>query len=248
MPNMPKINLVGKSDVGLKRTNNEDSFIASPELDFCLVADGMGGAAAGEKASRIFAETASEIFSNSNDRSSNDETLELIRIAFNFANKRILNHVKQNPDHKGMGCTAELMALSGNDFVIGHVGDSRTYRLRNGQFKQLTKDHSLVQHQIDNGLITQTEAKNHSMRNVILQAVGIKKNFTLDLIKGATLSGDLFLLCSDGLSDMVGDDLIQNLLLSDTASTLPQKAEKLIELAKKAGGSDNVTVVLLEII
>jgi len=238
---MPEINFVGKSDSGLKRRNNEDRFMVRSELGFCLVADGMGGAAAGEIASRIFAETTLEIFSTSAGRSEK-ETIELVQRAFNFANERILSHVKKNPHHKGMGCTAELMAFSDKGFVIGHIGDSRTYCLRDGQLKQLTQDHSLVQNQIDQRLITPAEARNHPLRNVILRAVGIKKKLALDLIRGIMFSGDLFLLCSDGLSDMVDDNQIRNILFS--TAPLLQKVEKLIESANAAGGYDNITVVL----
>ena len=241
---MPEINFVGKSDSGLKRTNNEDRFMVRSELGFCLVADGMGGAAAGEIASRIFAETTLELFSSSAGRSEK-ETIELVQRAFNFANERILSHVKKNPHHKGMGCTAELMAFSDKGFVIGHIGDSRTYCLRDGQLKQLTQDHSLVQNQIDQRLITPAEARNHPLRNVILRAVGIKKKLALDLIRGITFSGDLFLLCSDGLSDMVDDNQIRNILFS--TAPLLQKVEKLIESANTAGGYDNITVVLADI-
>ena len=241
---MPEINFVGKSHSGLKRTNNEDCFMVRSELGFCLVADGMGGAAAGEIASRIFAETTLELFSSSAGRSEK-ETIELVQRAFNFANERILSHVKKNPHHKGMGCTAELMAFSDKGFVIGHMGDSRTYCLRNGQLKQLTLDHSLVQNQIDQRLITPAEARNHPLRNVILRAVGIKKKLALDLVRGITFSGDLFLLCSDGLSDMIDDDRIRNILFS--TAPLLQKVEKLIESANAAGGYDNITVVLANI-
>ena len=241
---MPKINFVGKSDSGLKRTNNEDCFMLRSDLGFCLVADGMGGAAAGEIASRIVTETALELFSSSAGRSEKD-TIELIQRAFNSANEKILNHVKKNPHHKGMGCTAELMAFTDKGFVIGHIGDSRTYCLRDGQLKQLTQDHSLVQNQIDQRLITPAEARKHPLRNVILRAVGIKKKLALDLIRGITFSGDLFLLCSDGLSDMVDDNQIRNILFS--TAPLLQKVEKLIESANAAGGYDNITVVLADI-
>ncbi len=214
------------------------------ELGFCLVADGIGGVAAGEIASRIFAETTLEIFASSAGRTEKD-IIELVQRAFNFANEKILNHVKKNPNHKGMGCTAELMAFSDKGFIIGHIGDSRTYCLRDGQLKQLTEDHSLVQNQIDQRLITPSEARNHPLRNVILRAVGIKKKLALDLIRGITFSGDLFLLCSDGLSDMVDDNQIRNILFS--TAPLLQKAEKLIESANAAGGHDNITVVLADI-
>jgi protein phosphatase len=234
----------GKSDIGLKRAGNEDAFVISPELGLCLVSDGMGGAAAGELASRIFAETATEVFTGSMNRSG-EETRELVRNAFNLANKTILDHSENNPEHKGMGCTAELLAFFEDGFAVGHIGDSRTYRLRNGLLKQLTRDHSLVQDQLDQGLITQSEAKNHHLRNVILKALGVNETLVLDILSGISFAKDLFLLCSDGLTDMVSDSFIQDVLSSK--STLDQKADRLIQSAKSAGGHDNITVVLCEV-
>lgn len=242
---IPQIAYFGKSDRGLKRSNNEDAFVVRPDMGLCLVADGMGGAAAGEIASGIFVETTLEIFSKFEGQSE-QETLEIVQKAFGWANERILNHVKENPQHQGMGCTAELAVFSDESFVIGHMGDSRTYRFRAGALKQLTRDHSVVQDQVDKGLINPAEAKNHPMRNVILRAVGINESLSLDLVRGKTLSGDLFLLCSDGLTDMIDDALIQDVLSSTMA--LPQKVEKLIDLANSAGGHDNITVVLSEVI
>ncbi len=208
----------GKSDVGLRRTNNEDCFVGRPDLDLCVVADGMGGAAAGEVASRIFVETAEEIFSTTVDRSE-EETFELVREVFCSANSRILDHVKENPLHEGMGCTAEVLAFISKGFVLGHVGDSRTYRYRNGQLKQLTQDHSLVQEQIDEGTISPEEARNHPFRNVILRAVGAAETVKPYLLKGKTLSGDVFLLCSDGLTDMVDDEQIQEVFSSSVGTS-----------------------------
>jgi len=241
---MPNIAFFGKSDVGLKRTNNEDTFVVSHELEFCLAADGMGGAAAGELASLIFAETATKVFSGSGKRSEK-ESLKLVRESFTSANKKILDHTARNIEHKGMGCTAELVAFTNGGYVLGHVGDSRTYRLRDGQLEQLTRDHSFVQDQINQGLITPEEAKKHHLRNVILRAVGVSDNLSLDLLRGKVFPGDLFLLCSDGLTDMVEDSLILQVLSSPIS--LPQKADVLIDAAKSAGGRDNVTVVLSEI-
>ncbi len=234
----------GKTDVGLKRGNNEDTFFVSPERMFCLVADGMGGAAAGELASRIFAETSMAVFPEPGDRSKK-EIPDLVKTSFSHANQKILDHVKENIHHKGMGCTAELIAFSDEGFVLGHIGDSRTYRLRAGQLKQLTQDHSVVQDQVNRGLITPAEARNHRLRNVILRAVGVNDSLALDLLTGKTFSGDLFLLCSDGLTDMVEDTLLHQVLCSEMP--LPQKVDELIKSAKSAGGNDNITVVLSEI-
>lgn len=238
---MPKIAISGGTDVGLKRSKNEDTFIASTDYSFCLVADGMGGAAAGELASRFFAETCFQLFSNAEVMSEKQLT-DLVQRAFSLSNRRILDHVKAAPHHEGMGCTAELLAFINGSFVLGHMGDSRTYRYRDGNLRQLTHDHSLVQNMVDQGLISASEAKVHAHRNVILRAVGIDDNLSLDLIRGKILPGDQFLLCSDGLTDMVDDQFIIEVLSADL--TLPKKVEGFIEMARMAGGADNITVVL----
>lgn len=241
---MPEEIFCGKTDIGLRRSNNEDAFIISPELGFCLAADGMGGAAAGELASKIFADTVLEIFADSTDQSEK-EILYRVKKAFSFANEKILDDANQNPNHEGMGCTAELLAFFGDGFALGHVGDSRTYRFRNGQLRQLTQDHTLVQQQIEEGLISSENIRNHPLRNVILRALGQERELALDLLRGKILPGDLFLLCSDGLTDMVQDDQIQEILSSDI--DIHRKADKLVESAKAAGGKDNITVVLVAI-
>jgi len=234
----------GKTDIGLRRSNNEDVFITSSEQGFCLAADGMGGEAAGELASKIFADTAQEIFTD-NFNHSEKEVLYRVKQAFSFANEKILDHVTQNPNHEGMGCTGELLAFHEDGFALGHVGDSRTYRFRNGQLRQLTQDHTLVQQQIEEGLISSDNIKNHPLRNVILRAIGQERELALDLLRGNILSGDLFLLCSDGLTDMIQDNQIQEILHSDIE--IHRKADNLIESAKAAGGKDNITVVLAAI-
>lgn len=180
-----------------------------------------------------------------NKNPSKEKTLENVQKTFQLANTTILNFVVQNSIHRGMGCTAELIAFFDEGFVLGHIGDSRTYRVREGSLKQLTKDHSLVQDQIDHGILTPDQARDHSLKNVIFRAAGAEENLALDLINGKIYPGDLFLLCSDGLTDMIEDDLIRRVLLS--VDSLSQKTEKLIELANFAGGKDNITVVLSEI-
>ena len=241
---MHKIELIGKTDVGLIRPNNEDTFVVNPSSHYCLVADGMGGAAAGETASQIFAQTAEEVFGGSNPESEK-EVLASVQKTFQLANDRILSHVAEHPEHQGMGCTAELLAFTSYGFVIGHMGDSRTYRFRNQGLKQLTKDHSLVQDQIDQGLITIDQARTHSMRNVILRAVGVRPSPALDTLRGPVYEGDLFMLCSDGLTDLIEDSKISDVLSLN--GDLSLKTEHLVDLAKKAGGKDNITVVLASI-
>lgn len=241
---MLNINFAGKTNVGLKRTANEDTFLIKGELGLCLVADGLGGAAAGELASRFFADATVEVFQQATDMIE-ENVVERIQNAFRLANERIRNHVEQNPEHKGMGCTAELMALSDQGFVIGHLGDSRAYRFRNGHLKQLTHDHSFIQEQIDKGLIAKENARKHPLRNVILKAVGINESMALDLIRGRTYPEDQFLLCSDGLTDMVEDKTIGEVF--DSAIPVNKKVDRLIDLALSGGGKDNVTVVLIDI-
>ena len=233
--------IFGKTDIGLKRKNNEDAFFINSDHGFCLVADGVGGAAAGGLASKIFAESTIETFSSNSDRSEK-EIKYRVQEAFRLANYNILKHVNQNPDHSGMGCTAELLAFSEKGFILGHIGDSRTYCLRNGQFEQLTRDHTLVQQQVEAGLITRDRIKQHPYRNVIFRCLGRTKEIELDLLKGKAQPDDLFLLCSDGLTDMVPDDQIYDILCSGI--DIRDMVEDLIETAKSAGGNDNITVVL----
>ncbi len=242
---MATIRAYGKSDPGLKRSNNEDAFLVKPEIGLFAVADGMGGAAAGEIASQIFIDTALEVFSVRSDNIA-EEKSQLVQEVFRQANERILQHAMENPDHQGLGCTAELITFFDQNYALGHVGDSRAYLLRAGQLKQLTRDHSYLQEQIDQGLLRPEEAKKHSLRHVILRAVGIEETLALDLLRGRVLPGDLFLLCSDGLTDMVDDTDIQNILLASLR--LDHKVEALIELAKSGGGKDNITVVLCEVL
>ena len=242
---LPIINYHGATDVGNVRTNNEDVFYICEACHYCLVADGMGGAAAGEVASQIFADTAKAVFTG-HDGLSEENTIARVQTTFKLANDKILKHVGRNPHDQGMGCTADLLAFSQDSFIIGHVGDSRTYRLKNSTLKQLTKDHSLVQEQLDQGLISPEEARRHAMRNVILRAVGVNVTVALDILKGKKNPGDLFLLCSDGLTDMVGDPAVFSALCAD--GNLSEKSAALIQLAKQAGGKDNVTVVLSAVV
>jgi serine/threonine protein phosphatase PrpC len=241
---MPQGIFCGKTDIGLSRSNNEDVFVTSPELGFCLAADGMGGAAAGDLASKIFADTAVEVFTDATDRSEK-EIVYRVKKTFYFANQRMLEHVAQKPNHKGMGCTAELLAFSDDGFIIGHVGDSRTYRFRKGQLEQLTQDHTLVQEQVEQGLIPPDTVRDHPLGNIILRALGQDNELALDLLRGKFLPGDLFLLNSDGLTDMIQDKQIREILTSDV--DIHRKVDELIESAKAAGGKDNITVVLVAI-
>jgi len=232
----------GMSDVGLRRSNNEDAFVSSPERGMLALADGMGGAASGEVASAIFAETAREMFSGVT-AASVEEAEDLVQRTFLSANRRIRESAAREPRHKDMGCTGEIVVFTADGhYVAGHVGDSRIYLLRGGRLRQVTKDHSFVQEQVDQGILTPDQARVHAYRHMILRAVGISDSLAVDLVSGKACAGDLFLLCSDGLTDMVEDSLIEATL----ASGLPieEMAGRLVRNACDAGGHDNVTVVL----
>jgi PPM family protein phosphatase len=234
----------GLTDAGRLRPHNEDAYYIENDKKVFSVADGIGGAAAGEVASSLFIKTVSEVFvaCENNDQT---QARDCVKHVFLTANIRVLDHVAGNPAHEGMGCTAELLTFYPGGFVLGHIGDSRAYRLRQGVLTQLTKDHSLVQQQIDEGLIDTEQAKHHPMRNVILRAVGVDSEVAVDILSGLTYSGDLYLLCTDGLHDMLDDVQIAEVLLSE--KPLTEKASRLVYLANEAGGRDNISVVLIEV-
>ena len=236
------IGAYGRSDVGWRRSSNEDAFILRPDLGFFAVADGMGGAAAGEVASRLFIESAESVL---DDRRTDARKADLVRMVFSTANRRIWEAAVTTPKYRGMGCTADVLVVSGQDYVVGHVGDSRTYLFRKGTVRQITKDHSLVQEQLDQGLISQEQARSHTHRNVVIRSVGIGEVLAVDLVSGKAFDGDAFLLCSDGLTDMIDDAAIQNVF--ERPAEIADRTEQLIALAKSAGGRDNITVVLCEV-
>lgn len=237
-----RLSAYGLTDTGLHRASNEDSWLVRCEAGCFLVADGMGGAAAGEVASRIFLHIAEQMDGPPDERS-REQAVAQLKESFIAANTAIRKHIAEYPEHTGMGCTAELLLTYDGGFALGHIGDSRAYRLRMGYLARLTKDHSLVQEQVDQGLISKEEARTHRLRNVISRAVGVHENLEIDIIQGGLQAGDLFLLCSDGLSDMVSDDELCNILLCPVG--LADKAARCIEQANAGGGRDNITVVLV---
>jgi protein phosphatase len=230
-----------KTDRGLQRSNNEDACAVGLAHHFCMVADGMGGQAGGELASALFLEAVVAIFQDQSEFTE-EQGFSLVKAAFNLANTRILAYAKAHPSFAGMGCTAELLTFCGDRFVLGHVGDSRIYLFRDGTFTQLTKDHSLVESQIDQGLVSRQEARRSRLQNILLRAVGNSAKMVVDLRSGDLRPGDIFLLCTDGLHGMVEDQGMQAVLAFD--APLELKTEMLVNMANDAGGRDNVTVVL----
>ena len=234
-----------ESDKGLVRSYNEDACLVNNEDCYYLVADGMGGEAAGELASAFFRETVAELFSATPRQHLDPDSLkELVIECFQAAHRRILSHVEQQPSHRGMGCTAELLAFRDGRIVIGHVGDSRTYRLRGSELVQLTTDHSLVQKQADLGLISREQARTHPLKNLVLRVVGGGARLEVDMIGSEVMEGDIFLLCTDGLTSMVADEQVREILSCDMETHV--KAAMLTDLAKFNGGKDNITVTLVE--
>ena len=234
---------VGFTDRGMVRERNEDAFLVENDLNLYVVADGMGGAAAGEIASRIFVTCAEEIFLTGVRQGKSPK--DLVEAVFHLAQKRMLEHVEEFPEHEGMGCTGEVLTFDGEFFYLGHVGDSRTYVWRNGELRLLTIDHSLVQKHIDEGLITKEEGEHYRFRNVLYRAVGQEEELEVDLVSEVVLDGDVFLLCSDGLLKEVPESEIAQYL--NMNASLDEIGGNLVNLARDRGGRDNITVVLCKI-
>jgi serine/threonine protein phosphatase PrpC len=224
------------SDVGRERDGNEDSFLERPPL--FVVADGMGGAEAGEVASR----TVVEVFEAA---AAGGELPDGLEATVQRANAQIHTMATENPSRAGMGCTTTASMASGGRLVTAHVGDSRLYRLRGGSLEQLTDDHSLVGGLVRLGQLTPEEAENHPQRSVILRAVGVEANVEVDVLHHELEPDDVYLACSDGLTGMVRDEAIGETL--GTFPALSDAADMLVEMANAAGGRDNITVVLFRI-
>ena len=220
--------------VGKVRANNEDALIVIEPETF-VVADGMGGASAGEVASQMLVDTVKHFLSK-NPPPWNEK---LLSQAILLANDKILNRARLNPEFRGMGTTATILSLCGGKAYFAHVGDSRLYLLRNNYFAQITEDHSYVETLVRQGEISHEEARVHPMKNVLTQAVGAMPEPEIDAAKFSVQSGDIFLLCTDGLTNMVEDELIAKILLSAS-----NPADALIEAALKGGGKDNVSVIV----
>ena len=226
------------TDAGRKRRRNEDEFVVSPPL--FVVADGMGGARAGEIASRLAAAAFRE-YHDADDLSPERRLTAIVQ----EANRRIYERARSDAQASGMGTTVTA-ALVGRDFVaIGHVGDSRAYRIRGDELEQLTHDHSLVADLVRSGRLTAEEAESHPQRSVITRALGTDPEVDVDTFTVDAAPGDVFLLCSDGLTTMLDDEAILAAIRDD--GDLESKAKALVKAANRRGGEDNVTVVLFAV-
>ena len=252
------IEVVNKSDVGSTRPHNEDSTASDSGLGFAVVADGMGGYLAGEAASAIAVSSVVSSFLNGLPRlrsKAEKDTIannsELLRKAIEDANTKVYDTARSEKSCKGMGTTMVAMLFSGriqNHVCIAHVGDSRLYMLRNNELTQVTKDHSLVQEMIDKGVCAnEEEALEFVSKTYITRALGIARDIEVDSAIHRISQGDIYVLCSDGLSDMVKDQDIHRTLVKHSGN-LNNAADELIRMANAAGGKDNISTVMVRIL
>jgi PPM family protein phosphatase len=250
-----KLEIVNQSDVGLKRPHNEDSTITDGRNGLVILADGMGGYKAGEVASALAVTNILFGITNGLKKIKKDQIDEstgfcneslLIRDKIIQANSVIYNTAKADPQCQGMGTTIVVGLFHNNKLSIAHVGDSRLYRLRNNELEQVTKDHSLIQELIDRGLYTPEEAHANTPKNLVTRAMGIEADVDVDVVEESVLPDDIYLLCSDGLNDMVNDEEI-HLTLSKYSANLVQTADELVKFANKRGGKDNTSIILVRI-
>ncbi len=233
-----------RSDQGKVRTSNEDSYATNAKYNLFLVADGMGGHAAGEVASQIAASTVEEIFAQHGGTGGSAE--DALRHAVEEANSRIYEAARIKREFAGMGSTITVLSLQNGRYSIAHVGDSRAYLLRDGILDQLTKDHSLVWHLLESGVLRKEELSSHPQKNLITRSIGPHPAVDVDLEYGEAKEGDVFLLCSDGLTDVVSDENIRRILAN--ADKSPQEVGNLlVDTANMLGGPDNVTVIVVRL-
>jgi protein phosphatase len=240
------IDLHAAVDPGRARSNNEDSVATEPGVALAVLADGMGGYNAGEVASQMatsFIQTElGRWLREASEKASDADVRRAMDICVDNANRAIFNAANSNPQYAGMGTTLVVAVFRDGRLLLGHVGDSRCYRLRGGRLQQITRDHSLLQEQIDAGLITPEQAAFSANKNLVTRAVGVEDTVLLETHQHEVSAGDVYLLCSDGLSDMIDDTAIAQLLQSHAA--LPECGQALIDAANDAGGKDNISVIL----
>ncbi|MBN1515592.1 Stp1/IreP family PP2C-type Ser/Thr phosphatase [Candidatus Sumerlaeota bacterium] len=245
---------VGKTDVGQRRSGNEDSIYTNPELGLHFVADGMGGHAAGEIASGTAVEKIAEfveLFRGDTDLTwpfgfnPNWSRCEnMIVSSVKMANQAICDMAREHPEMRGMGTTVASVYVDGDQLVIAHVGDSRVYRFRGDSLVLMTEDHTWVNEQLQREIITEEEAKNHRWKNVITRALGNRSEVEVDVQSAAIENDDLYLLCSDGLTTMLDDEDLRQMIIHSNFK-LEELVDDLIHEANSRGGFDNISVILL---
>ncbi len=251
-----RVSWAAASHPGLQRPTNEDSYCARPDLGLFVVADGMGGHAAGEVASQTAVETIATVI---HETAAADEhpawpvppdpglsvAANQLKAAFAIANRRIADLVTGDARLSGMATTASAVLLNGGQAVLAHVGDSRVYRLRLARLERLTSDHSWVEEQVRAGALSAAMARRHPWRNVVTRALSGGDGLEVNVVVATLEAGDRFLLCSDGLVAVLGDEGIERLL--GLADPLQQVCDALVDEANRGGGPDNVTVLALQV-
>ncbi|WP_028604861.1 Stp1/IreP family PP2C-type Ser/Thr phosphatase [Ottowia thiooxydans] len=238
------------TDVGRHRKNNEDAVLIEADHGLVILADGMGGYNAGEVASALAVDVIARELKPGLTKSGEFVDVRSLRRAMEVcvsnANRAIFEAAQTQEACAGMGTTLVMAASLGQSLLIGHAGDSRAYRWREGVLMQLTRDHSLLQEQLDSGLITAEQAAVSPHRNLVTRALGVEENVLLDIQAFNVLPGDTYLLCSDGLTDMLTDSQIAEVLTAVPQADL--RATRLVERANANGGHDNVTVALMQVV
>lgn len=230
-----------KTDVGLTRSNNEDACHLDTGRGLFIVADGMGGHAAGEIASRLAVDTVCDYLPDAGT----DNLQQSLRQSVEQANLAVRQAAAEHPDWQGMGTTLSILLIDRGEALLSHVGDSRIYRLRDGCLELLTQDHSLVGEQLRQGILSEQEARDSSLGHILLQAIGISPELDIFQARCRLAAGDRFLLCSDGLTDMLEEEELGVILARDAAP--PELCAELIDRALEQGGKDNITVVIVDI-
>jgi len=245
------LEFVTRSDTGLVRAANEDAVAVSAAHGLAVLADGMGGYSAGEVASNIattvICQAVEKRLGKRAWRRAPDAgaVRQLLASAVEFANDAILASARRQPEHAGMGTTLVVGLFHHDQITIAHVGDSRAYRLRQGRLEQLTHDHSLLQEELDAGLISPEQARFADHKNLVTRAVGIEPALAVEIHEHQVAAGDLYLLCSDGLSDMLAEEEIAELARD---ADLQHAADALVQRANQHGGHDNISVILARVL
>ena len=251
---MLRVKACGLSDVGLTRVHNEDYFEIDPEHRLYIVADGMGGHSHGEVAAQLAVNSIRDFIHKTADKDTTwpfgmDTRLErhtnLLKMSIRIAHDSVLRAISKDGSLYGMGTTVVGILLSGNVAAVAHVGDSRAYRLRNGRLDQLTQDHTWVNEQVVAGFLSKEQARSHPLKNVVTRALGGESDVLVDVREIEIRAGDIYLLCSDGLTGMLSDADIRDRLAS--AGSLHEICRRLVNDSNARGGIDNVTVVVLAI-
>ncbi|HZW21320.1 Stp1/IreP family PP2C-type Ser/Thr phosphatase [Noviherbaspirillum sp.] len=250
MGNRIGLELAGLTDPGLMRAQNEDAIALGTPDRFIILADGMGGYNAGEVASSIATKVVYGALDQSPDLAQtvppgSTAVRALLVRAFQQANSAILEAARAEPAYHGMGTTLVAAVFHGDEVTVAHVGDSRAYRLREGELRQITRDHSLLQEQIDAGLITPELARFSSSKNLVTRAVGVAGDLDVEVHGHRVQAGDIYLLCSDGLTDMLSDTEVLEVMLRE--GSLDDMCRSLVQRANSNGGLDNISVVLAKV-